>query len=549
MGEGAPSDDGRSSGLIPDEELLMDLRRVADEVGDSPSMADYDERGTYSPSTCQSRFGSWTEAKERAGLPSGTGGVEYADAELLEALRAFADELGETPTRAQMRTDGPHAPSTYAARFGSWTDALEAAGFDGRERATGIPEADLVAELRRVTEAMGRCPTSEEFDERGRYSAATYFRQFDSWADALARASVADDYPAPSRRQVSNDDLTAELRRLADALGRPPTESEMGELGDHSPETYRQRYGSWADALRGADLDPDLRPTGGEKNRVPTATLVADVKRVAEECGRAPTVEEIRESGEYGAATYLDRFGSWNDALAAAGLDSRRCRRDGIPTRELVRELRTLALELGRRPRRADMDQQGPYAGTTYYNRFGSWDGALDAAGIRTEDGRTSLRGYCDACGAKVNELLADCPSDEGLFCDEACRAVGTQSTVRFESDVLDASDGDRFDAARGDHLGRLAAAISGGDVMPSRLLFCLRRAIELLDSGFGSATVDGYDCTRDGDTVVVAWESGSDSRELRFEVETVRAVKRRLDAVERRQVSADRRGHPVAED
>ncbi len=367
-------------------------------------MADVDERGAYSPSTYQSRFGSWTAAKERAGVADDAGGVTYSDDELLDALREFADELGTTPTRDRMRADGPHSPSTYAARFGSWTAALDEAGFEGRSDATGVPESDLLADIRRVAEELERRPTCEEFDDRGSYSSSTCFRRFDSWADALDAAGVADEYPSPSRRRVSDDDLAAELRRLADALGHPPTESEMSKLGDHSPETYRERYGSWADALDEAGLDPRLRPTAGGKSRIPTAKLVAELQRVAGECGRAPTVAEMRERGDHGVATYLDRFGSWNRALEVAGLDCRRPRREAIPTRELVRELRSLALELDRRPRRAEMDEQGPFAGMTYYNRFGGWTDALEAAGLRVEAGVGYLSGYCDACGGGVSE-------------------------------------------------------------------------------------------------------------------------------------------------
>jgi len=518
------SGNGRSGNRIPDEALLADLRRVADEVDGSPSMADADERGEFSPSTYQSRFGSWTDAKEAAGVPVDAGDVTYTDDELLEDLLAFADELGETPARAQMRTDGPRAPSTYADRFGSWTDALAEAGLDPCERATAIPEADLLAELRRVAESMGRCPTSEEFDEQGCFSAATYFRRFDSWAAALDRAGVSGSYPSPSRRQVSDDDLLAELDRLASALGRPPTETEMSELGDHSPKTYRRRFGSWEAALGAAELDLDRRVTGGGKRRIPTAKLVADVRRVAEERGRPPTVAEIRRDGEYAVTTYLDRFGSWNAALDAADLEPRRSRRNAIPTRELVRELRRLAFRLGRRPRRADMDDHGPYAGMTYYNRFGSWDEALDAAGIRADDGRTLVEARCDVCAAPVREPVADLPDDGGLFCGEACRTVGSRRTVEFESDVLA--------AAEGDGLERFATALSeSGEVVPAESLFRLRHALALLDGEFESARVDDYDVVREGDAVTVSREIGSESgtRELCVGVETLDALQRRM--------------------
>lgn len=60
-----------------DDELLEDLRRVADKVGESPTAQQYHERGKYAPSTFGHRFGSWNEAKVEAGLsPCRNGGPE-----------------------------------------------------------------------------------------------------------------------------------------------------------------------------------------------------------------------------------------------------------------------------------------------------------------------------------------------------------------------------------------------------------------------------------------------------------------------------------------
>lgn len=51
-----------------DEELLADLCRVAGIVGRSPTRRDYAERGRANPKTLITRFGSWSDAQERAGL-------------------------------------------------------------------------------------------------------------------------------------------------------------------------------------------------------------------------------------------------------------------------------------------------------------------------------------------------------------------------------------------------------------------------------------------------------------------------------------------------
>ncbi|WP_135830571.1 hypothetical protein [Halorussus halobius] len=102
------------------------------------------------------------------------------------------------------------------------------------------------------------------------------------------------------------------------------------------------------------------------------------------------------------------------------------------------------------------------------------------------------------------------------------------------------------------DHLGRLATALAetGPDV-PSRLLFCLGRAVELFDTGFESAETDGYEFAVADGTVTVEWEAGGERRELRAETETLVALRWRLDAVETRRAESvtDPSGEPAADD
>lgn len=56
--------------FIPDQELIQDLKSVAEKLGHSPSESEYDRVGKYSRSTVKKRFGSWNKAKARADLPT-----------------------------------------------------------------------------------------------------------------------------------------------------------------------------------------------------------------------------------------------------------------------------------------------------------------------------------------------------------------------------------------------------------------------------------------------------------------------------------------------
>lgn len=55
---------------------------------------------------------------------------------------------------------------------------------------------------------------------------------------------------------------------------------------------------------------------------IPEERLLADLRRVADQLGKSPTETEYKSRGEYWPATYRNRFGTWNDAKAAAGLET-----------------------------------------------------------------------------------------------------------------------------------------------------------------------------------------------------------------------------------
>lgn len=49
--------------------------------------------------------------------------------------------------------------------------------------------------------------------------------------------------------------------------------------------------------------------------------LISELNRLAEELGHVPRQDEMRDQGNWSAMVYQERFGSWNDALQAAGFD------------------------------------------------------------------------------------------------------------------------------------------------------------------------------------------------------------------------------------
>jgi len=152
----------------------------------------------------------------------------YTDAQILEELRASAERLGRSPTMKEFAAD-PEArvhPQTVIEHFGTWNAAKRAAGLLPRRFAT---RAELVEQLQRLGEELGRIPTAQ--DIRGRRgsmpSASLYWHTFGSLTTALREAGF-DVAVGEERLERAIDQGCALARRL----GRLP------------------RFGDWSAARR-----------------------------------------------------------------------------------------------------------------------------------------------------------------------------------------------------------------------------------------------------------------------------------------------------------
>jgi hypothetical protein len=110
----------------------------------------------------------------------------YSDEQILAALQASAARLGRSPTMKEFAADpgaGMH-PQTVIEHFGTWNAAKRAAGLMPRRFAT---RDELVTQLRRLGEELGRTPTAQDIrSRRGTMpSASLYWHTFGSLSTAL----------------------------------------------------------------------------------------------------------------------------------------------------------------------------------------------------------------------------------------------------------------------------------------------------------------------------------------------------------------------------
>jgi hypothetical protein len=208
--------------------------------------------------------------------------------------------------------------------------------------------------------------------------------------------------------------LLNELNRLHDELGVPPRTVDMGKHGRFSPALYAERWGSWEGALKAAGIDGDPgRPpkeavvediteterteedsedNGGEEAEHSDENLRA-IRRCNERVEGTPRPEDLRERG-HSVNEVLDEYGTWKDALEAAGLETEYI--DPSPDHggrntgrkeELFEELRRYAKLHGEKPSAEDLRTADWTASPEEYREvFGTVEEAV-AEGFVEDDG------------------------------------------------------------------------------------------------------------------------------------------------------------------
>ncbi|WP_336328533.1 homing endonuclease associated repeat-containing protein [Halovenus sp. HT40] len=253
----APPENGRH---INTNDLIEDLKGVADTVDGALTKREYDEHGTYSPAAVIDRFDSWNNMKDDLGLavssPGRTDGedVQIPTDDLLADLRAVAEEAGD-----QHRVDkdyyenhGTYSLSAYVDRFGSWNDAKQAADL-APQHIPPISADGCVDSVSVVAERVDGNLTCEAYDEHKRPidpSSVTVINRVGSWSEAKERAGAAQ-----SPKEITPEVIVEDIKRVADSVDESLTLTEFADHVEYSAQTVRRKLGSWTEAKDRAGVE------------------------------------------------------------------------------------------------------------------------------------------------------------------------------------------------------------------------------------------------------------------------------------------------------
>ena len=191
-------------------------------------------------------------------------------------------------------------------------------------------------------------------------------------------------------RNIPDEELLKDIVRVAKALQKETiTKKEYKDHGGKYCRTIERRFGGWVKALKECGLSPSKNQIYSQsyihthhRKNIPTFELIEDIKHVSEKLNKKTfSSSEYDENGAYSRYIMFNRFGTWNNALIAAGLipfavvSGKR-----ISEFACYEEIERMWITLGRQPTTNDIKNgTSRYSLHVFERRFGTWRKALEA--------------------------------------------------------------------------------------------------------------------------------------------------------------------------
>ena len=245
---------------ITDEDLLFELKKLADLLGRTPSQDDIRKFGNATTKRMylyRRRFGSLQAAQEKIGCNKNPSGfqLKYSDKELLDEILSIQKLLGKTPTQEDIGKYSKYAIGAFKRHFGTYNAALQKLGLRHNVK-FGQNEEEIKDDVIRIAKLLGRAPTRLEFWEySSTVSCATAIDKIDGYQSSWNEVLKACNIDVVNNRNLTEMELKSEVFRLQSELKRIPGYYDMIQFGKYSPETYALRFGTYVLALKHFGLE------------------------------------------------------------------------------------------------------------------------------------------------------------------------------------------------------------------------------------------------------------------------------------------------------
>lgn len=191
---------------------------------------------------------------------------------------------------------------------------------------------------------------------------------------------LIDIFKEQESRIITEERLINEYYRLKKLLKKNPAFKDMDTYGIHSASTYGSHFGSWNGFLIKIGEKPNLIMN------ISKDALLKELKRIHKFIKKIPQYYDIKRHGKYSYTSYINKFGSYSNALKKIGLKyklQRKTKNTPEIKEKMIKELQRVAKKLGKTPTAEEINKHGEYFSSTYMRFFGSWVNAIKLAGLK----------------------------------------------------------------------------------------------------------------------------------------------------------------------
>ncbi len=372
---------------ISEESLLNDLKQANQDKKDNETLQIYYRKnGNYGISIYHTRFGSWDNALEKAGLPH----KNNIENQYIEDIRQVANQFPNDKLNCSFYTrHGKFSRTQICHKFGSWLSALQKAGIDNSNKKTirkfKISENDLLNDLKQTNKLNEDNESLHVYYlKNGKYAISTYFKRFGNWKNALKKAGINNDYKIKNRKpRSSEEDLLNDLKQ-ADKHKKSNESLRAYYLknGKYSISTFNIRFGSWKNTLEKAGIKYENKriihkPRNSEEDLL-NDLIQASKHKIANET----LSSYYTKNGKYAISGFYRKFGSWKNALEKAGLLNKK-----VTENDCLEDIKQVANQFPDFQLTFSLYiKHGKFNRNHIYKKFHKWSNALQKAGINNDN-------------------------------------------------------------------------------------------------------------------------------------------------------------------
>jgi len=456
-----------------EQDLREEMQRVYEKLGHPPTTSELNEHGNIRSNTYYRRVGdSWDDILANFGYdPSNSGSKVFDEQALLDEIKNVAAKIGRQPTGDEFREHGQYPIDRYYSVFDGWVDAIKKAGYDAAIRPNdGIDIQELISDIRRVADDIGRSPSSTEYSEKSKYSLDAVYTRFDSWDDALEAADLEVLNFNKVAQITDKQELIDALREDIQRLGHVPNRNELNKKGTYTDTTYRNHFGGYNTALKTAGFPVNQRNNtlkeiecfGCDSTIQKPEWKIEDrdnlfcskdclheatIDTYCDHCGAETEASYVthwkkdkRSFCDYSCRSEYHRVSDHHtvqENCTNCGIQFRlpvhkkdqenlfctsECSHEfhRITERELIQDYKQTTEELGHTPTAGEITEHCRHGLDTFYENFDSLINVADAAGVdRLYQPAVEIE--CVGCGEKFQRVPSRISDKERDFCDREC--------------------------------------------------------------------------------------------------------------------------------